>query len=594
MNDQTRGVLAFLGLWIPATLIAMFFALLHRDAAFLDGQYIPMGNDSFYHARRILDALVSGEVAQFDPRIHVPDGAWIPWPWGYDYLLVKTTQVAQWLRADLDPMAYLAHVPVAWIAVNTALFLGILSAIGLPLGLRAIGMLGFALSALNQQLHAIGMLDHHFAEFTFVLANVLLGLRWLRRPDNPSAAAALGVLLGIAPAFHNGLFMLQIPVLICISILWLRGDSPPLKSVVLFSIALVASTLLIVLPAQALRQGMFEFALLSWFHVYVTACSAVWLTFIALRPFTRINLAVLSVIGLVLLVPIGAEVVRGGAFFAGGISVLSEIAEARSPLQLVSHYGLVKLMSFYSYLLFAVPVLLLWFVWRLVREVEPAKIFFAAAAALGLALLLVQFRFHHFGTFALLAGTLMALDILCRRMQWGDGGRVLIGLMVVAVCYQPSLRQRLFIIYPPSADAAYANTQIIHADLAQLCLEDPGVVLANHNDGNSILFHSDCSVIANNFILRAEDEIKIDEIAQLMTLTPSDLREGRRDIKYIFLRAQDFSLVENGEEQLVLTNALAKALLTSDDPPEGFTLVRSIQKTADDASPYARLYKIEG
>ncbi|MEE8307588.1 MAG: hypothetical protein V3R81_10005, partial [Gammaproteobacteria bacterium] len=280
MKPQGRGVVAFLALWIPATLVAMFFALLHRDAAFIDGQYIPMGNDSFYHARRVLDALGSGEVAQFDNRIHVPDGAWIPWPWGYDYLLVKTTQIAQWLSAGLDPMAYLAHVPVAWIAINTALFLGVLTALGLPLGLRAIGMLAVALSALNQQLHAIGMLDHHFVEYTFVLANILLGLRWLRRPDNPRAALALGVLLGVAPAFHNGLFILQIPMLACIFVLWLRGDAPPLKSIVQFSAALVVSTLLIALPAQALHEGMFEFALLSWFHVYITFCSAICLTFI--------------------------------------------------------------------------------------------------------------------------------------------------------------------------------------------------------------------------------------------------------------------------------------------------------------------------
>lgn len=594
MNPRTRGVLAFFALWIPATLIAMFFALLHRDAAFLDGQYIPMGNDSFYHARRVLDGLATGVVAQFDPRIHVPNGAWIPWPWGYDYLLLKTTQVAQWLQSDLDPMAYLSHVPVAWIAVNTALFLGILRAIGLPLGLRAIGMLAFALSALNQQLHVIGMLDHHYVEFTFVLANVLLGVRWLKRPNHAAAAMALGVLLGVAPGFHNGLFILQLPALLCIFIMWLRGNAPPIKSLAYFSIALVVSTSLIVLPAHALHEGMFEFALLSWFHVYVTVCSAICLTYIGLREFSRARFAILSAIGVLLLVPIAAELFRGGAFFAGDISVLSEIAEARSPLALIGHYGFVKLMSFYSYLLVAAPALLLWFGWSVAKETAPPRIFFAAAAVLGLALMLTQFRFHYFGTFALIAGVLVTIDGLCRRMRWGDGGRILVGLLVIAVGYQPSLRHRLFLVYPPSAEPDYANTRVIHADLAKLCDEDPGVVLANHDDGNSILFHSNCSVIANNFILRAEDEVKIDEIAKLMTLPPSVIRDGRPDVKYLFLRAKDFSLTIDGEEQLIMTNAIAKALLSDESPPEGFTLVRSIQKATDDPAPYARLYKISG
>ena len=75
-------------LWVIASLIGIFFATLVVDSAFFEGEYIPMGNDSFYHAARMLDTAV-GERGfyQFDNRIHVPDGSWIPWPWAYDYLM---------------------------------------------------------------------------------------------------------------------------------------------------------------------------------------------------------------------------------------------------------------------------------------------------------------------------------------------------------------------------------------------------------------------------------------------------------------------------------------------------------------------------
>ena len=64
-----------IGVWLGATLIAVFFALLLRDSAIIDGVYLPRTNDSLYHARRILDAAVGSRgFYQFDERLHAPDG----------------------------------------------------------------------------------------------------------------------------------------------------------------------------------------------------------------------------------------------------------------------------------------------------------------------------------------------------------------------------------------------------------------------------------------------------------------------------------------------------------------------------------------
>jgi len=50
-----------------------------------------------------------------------------------------------------------------------------------------------------------------------------------------------------------GLFVLQLPVLIGLGLLWLRGETPPARSGVAFAIALVATTLLVSLRRR--RSG---------------------------------------------------------------------------------------------------------------------------------------------------------------------------------------------------------------------------------------------------------------------------------------------------------------------------------------------------
>ncbi|MEM9333320.1 MAG: hypothetical protein AAGA33_00615, partial [Pseudomonadota bacterium] len=71
--------------WAITSLATIAIALINTDAVFTPGGIVPMGNDAFYHAARILDASV-GERGfyQFDAAIHVPEGSWLTWSWGYD------------------------------------------------------------------------------------------------------------------------------------------------------------------------------------------------------------------------------------------------------------------------------------------------------------------------------------------------------------------------------------------------------------------------------------------------------------------------------------------------------------------------------
>ncbi len=132
---------------------------------------------------------------------------------------------------------------------------------------------------------------------------------------------------------------------------------------------------------------------------------------------------------------------------------------------------------------------------------------------------------------------------------------------LIALAYQPALRERLFIVYAPGADTEYASAFSLFLDLGAQCAADPGVVLANPNDGSAILFHSECSVIANNFVLRPPDKVHIDEVERLMLLSPAEIRAQRPDIKYVLVRVVDFSVLDGNVARLVADSPIARAAL---------------------------------
>ena len=126
-------------LWAVCSLIAALAALQFTRAAYEDetDAWVPVSNDSFYHARRILDAAETPEgLYQFDKKMHVPEGSWVNWPWAYDWAMAKALQGWKKLNPDADSMAFLTHVPVYWVFVTSALLLGICIALGLSESLQ--------------------------------------------------------------------------------------------------------------------------------------------------------------------------------------------------------------------------------------------------------------------------------------------------------------------------------------------------------------------------------------------------------------------------------------------------------------------------
>ena len=150
-----------------------------------------------------------------------------------------------------------------------------------------------------------------------------------------------------------------------------------------------------------------------------------------------------------------------------------------------------------------------------------------------------QFRLHYFGFFGSRDGRSAA------RRRAAGAPRLASRLTFVA----DVRRHRRSPTSPRSANVCSSSTRRAptpntraaspsSSSSQTLCAEDPGVVLASADDGSAILFHSECSVIANNFILREPDKAHIDEIDRLCAYRPAEIRSQRPDVKYLFVRAR--------------------------------------------------------
>jgi hypothetical protein len=81
-----------------------------------------------------------------------------------------------------------------------------------------------------------------------------------------------------------------------------------------------------------------------------------------------------------------------------------------------------------------------------------------------------------------------------------------------------------------------------------------------------------------------------------MALSPAEIRAERPDVKYVFVRVRDFSLLVGNEAMLVAEAPVAKQLFIDETPPPGFTLIKTVRRRIGEggaAGTYARLYKVE-
>jgi hypothetical protein len=585
-----------LGVWLLSSLLGILLCLQELPGTLASGQFFPADHDSYYHATRVETALRDGGgVTQFDPRLHAPDGSWVPWPWGYDTLLLGIAHAGIALGITSDAMTVLAFVAPLWLLLNQALLLGIARQLGIGVALQTLLLSFNALLLITRGLHRIGMLDHHFVEYSVVLATLWAGLRWAQAPDRRREGMLLGAVLGLAPALHNSLFVLQLPILLGLGIAWLAQRPPGWPATAAFAATLIGLTALGLLPSEPFHAGEFAFYLHSGFQLYVAAATAALaMAMSLLRRGARPALLLAAGAGLLAL-PLLAQLSGGGQFLTADFFQLASMGETRSPLAMLADGDQGVVLELYSGLILLLPVSLLLLFWACTERRDAASGLLFVFTLFGSALLLFQYRLAYFGSFALLLPLCVAAQQLVQRTTAAQGRALLAGLAgLTLLALWPSYRDPGPRTITLSGDSSLSTGLLHFANLREACTTAPGTVLADNNDGHYITYFSRCAVIANNFIISPTDEAKLAEVASLMRSEPVAVLAARPDVRYLLVRRADPHIYrgQQGCGAACPENAgLRAALLFTDTFPDGLTLISETRAPADGVPvPVIRLF----
>jgi hypothetical protein len=174
-------------------------------------------------------------------------------------------------------------------------------------------------------------------------------------------------------------------------------------------------------------------------------------------------------------------------------------------------------------------------------------------------------------------------------------------LMILAVAFQPPLKNRLFHTYPPGLSKHYAATRMLFPSLAESCSKQQGSVLSHNDDGHYIRYHTDCSVMTNNFLLTPLHERKILEANRLLRMSPEQLLRDAPHINYVFVRMYEiFESGPNGVQPTALSTVMSRnpplfvALTFDDDIPANFRLIDEVRVEDARDFAYARVFQIVG
>ncbi len=524
-------------LWIAGSILMVTAALAMVTGSFDGHEYLPGHADAFYHARRILDAVFSSQpVLQFDDRIHVPEGSWLTWPWGFDTALA-------WITNAFGPYAdraaanrILLNIPPAAAPIAVALVVNIARQLRLPMLLAVLLVLAFAaLPTVNAQF-AVGYVDHHFAELLWVLGTLSAGIWFFASgPSSVAPGMTLGCVLASALAIHNSLFILMVPVALMLAMAWWRGELPDRARLLGFSAALLAVTTLVCIPSDPWRRGFFEFYTLSWFHFYLSACVGVFALLLSWLPRSARNLVILMVAAGAAMVPVIGSLALASEFLSGDLESIRNITEANSPYVMYAMYGEVFSTRLLSGLMWLAGPMVLLNLWWLFRERSNEIRFLCVTGALGLILLQLQFRFAVFGELAMLLTPLLLAKFIAERFPEKRLEALLGCALLFGLAFYPTLKN-----WQPrwtlAGDAGYPGLRSAFPVIHSLCDLNQGVVLADTDAGHWIRYHSECSVIANVFLLTPQHAAKALEAKRLLQLEPAELLKEPAEIRYVLAR----------------------------------------------------------
>jgi hypothetical protein len=548
-----------------AVLAGIGLALTRMTVSLLPQGAVPLGNDAFYHGARIIEiAQDPSSLHQFEALIQWPDGVWLVWPWAYDYLIGLLAGLFAQDAAGIIRIAVFS--PLAWLSASILAVTLIAHRVFMP-RMAALCTFAFAVSPMTVSLHGVGAIDHHSAEMFFMLMSLALLTAWLGQPEAKGRAMGLGAVLGLASAFHNGLFIIQIAILACLFLLRFRhGHVLPRRSAAWFAAGLLGAQLAVLVPSVHFRELEFAFYYLSWFHLHVATLTAMAVFAFSIadskRAWGLLLLALLAVL------PAGRQVLYGIDFVGSELPLLAIMTEAQSPYRVDRSFQDVT--RFYTALIWPAPLLLAYCAVRLARSGDTGdRIAIMIFAIFGMALMLDQVRFFYFGYFFLVAIPLLAVE----RLRLDDTRKWLYSLLGLLLAYALS-----FTYYThPVGSVRYATAWPLLHDLGKHCAAEPALALANPNWGNLIRFHASCGLIANNFIMTEADIRAQRRAYELLALAPDELLEAEPAVRYVLVSTRD-----PGE--------LTRHLL-SDVPYAGYQLLNETRNARGEI--LARLFRVK-
>jgi hypothetical protein len=207
--------------------------------------------------------------------------------------------------------------------------------------------------------------------------------------------------------------------------------------------------------------------------------------------------------------------------------------EARSPYTLHREFGESLSTRFYSWLMWLSGPMLLLNVWWIYRRKDPVLHFVAIASAMGLALMQSQFRFSVFGEVPMLLTPLLAARFLYESRPEMRRIALAACCALFAVAFYPTIANWQLGWFLGGSEA-YANLRSTFPVLKALCAQRPGIVLGDLDTGHWVRYHSQCSVIANVFLLTPQHAAKVFESGQLLNMSPTQLLTAKPEVRYVF------------------------------------------------------------
>jgi hypothetical protein len=248
----------------------------------------------------------------------------------------------------------------------------------------------------------------------------------------------------------------------------------------------------------------------------------------------------------------------------------------------------------YSAMVWLFPLFVAGLCLRLRRDSSDASLYFLVQALFGSFLLLQTFRMHYFGSFALILPLCRLIDDARERYPAFFASRPR-AAAVGALALLPLLPglQGLKVVYPPGSDEVYAQMRSVYPVLHAACRRAPGVVLADHQLGHYIRYHSDCAVIADNFLTTPQHIDKIALSEHLLAGPAAAVVREAPSVRYILVRRGDDATgtARGCRLDCPENDGLRRELLAG--APPGLRLLWDLRlQNGGRAEPYARLFEV--